>query len=754
MRKLAVALFAAASVALFGPLVPAGVAVADTPGTPQPITKAPSWLRLDVNSITPPVVESGASSGSTMVTVNATITNVSNRTISHLLAQLRIGVAATSEQAVAEGIAGEVVPNSGSPFEKVSDELAPGEHDTVTITVPISASSGLGITKPGVYPMLINIDGTPDYGRQARLATDAVLLPVRSVAGANAPNPGGARQLTVLWPLVDTAPTMMSESSSGQPVLTDDHLATSLASGGRLANLLDAARHAPAAATAALCYAIDPDLVDTVMAMSHGYLVRTPDGNTVAGTGQGAATQWLGTLRGVVGGHCVLPLPFADADVAALSRSGALDLEKLAISQEADLAAALRPASIQQLSNVLWPAGNTIDQHTMTDLNRLGQPLNQTTALVEPNALTPSDGSGVVALSGVSSVTPTHAIVVDQLVSGALDGTDDHSTVAGAPSVATSQSVLNTENGIGALLYQAAFSDTRDEPMLIAPPRRWSASEQELQGFLTMVGSVADGQHATATGLAALAGQQPSAEQVTLNSSPAEAEEELPISLTSTIVAQDQTQQDVLAAMHADPTNPAHLQPSALIAPLQLDLVRCASSAWRGNGSAAGAAAADTASDQLSILTDSVSIEPPPASISRTSSNSPLPVTISNKLPVDVQVQITFSGEPGLEPPAPSTAEIPAHSPRTLFISAKLARTGRFSLIETLTTPTGNTALGAPARLELVSTSYGTIILVVSGVAFGALVLLSARRIYRRARSNKQEPLAAPAPEQEPSNRS
>jgi hypothetical protein len=53
-----------------------------------------------------------------------------------------------------------------------------------------------------------------------------------------------------------------------------------------------------------------------------------------------------------------------------------------------------------------------------------------------------------------------------------------------------------------------------------------------------------------------------------------------------------------------------------------------------------------------------------------------------------------------------------------------------------------------------VSTSYGTIILVVSGVAFGALVLLSARRIYRRARSNKQEPLAAPAPEQEPSNRS
>jgi hypothetical protein len=185
-----------------------------------------------------------------------------------------------------------------------------------------------------------------------------------------------------------------------------------------------------------------------------------------------------------------------------------------------------------------------------------------------------------------------------------------------------------------------------------------------------------------------------------------------------------------------------------------VDLLRVASSAWRGSGSAAGAIAADTVSDQLSVLTNSVSISPQPSSISRASSDSPLPVTVSNKLPVDIAVQVTFSGEQGLEGLAPYTAEIPAHSPFTLYISAKLTRTGRFSLIETLTTRSGNTALGAPARLELVSTSYGTIILVVSGVAFGALVLLSARRIYMRARSSKQEHLDAPAPEQEPSNRS
>ncbi|HEV3357796.1 MAG TPA: DUF6049 family protein [Pseudonocardiaceae bacterium] len=748
MRKLAVALCAAASVALFGPLVPAGVAVADVPGSPEPITGQQSWLRLDVDSITPQVIEA-TNSGNNTVQVTATITNVSTRTISHLLSQLRIGVAATSEQAVAAGMAGEVVPNSGTPFENVAGQLEPGQHDTITMTVPISGPNGLAITKPGVYPMLINIDGTPDYGRQARLATDSVLLPVRSVPGSSTPNLGGARQLTLLWPLVDTAPTMLSETTGGEPVLTDDRLATSLSGGGRLTNLLDAARHAPSSVGSAICYAIDPDLLDTVVAMSHGYLVRT-SGGTIPGTGASAAAQWLSTLRGVVGGHCVLPLPYADADVAALSRSGALDLERLALSEQASLAADLKPATIQQVGNVLWPTGNTIDQHAMTDLAGLGQ----TTVLVEPSALNPSSGTGIVPLSGVSTVTLVRAATVDPLVSGALDGSADKSTVAGAPSVPGSQSVLNTQNGIGALLYQSVFGSARNQPMLIAPPRRWSASESELQGFLGTVGSLLDGQHATATGLASLVGQQSSAASAALNSSPASIAEELPISLTSAIVAQNQTQQDVLSAMHADPTNPAHLQPNALIAPLQVDLLRVASSAWRGSGSGAGQDAANTAADQLSVLTGSITIEPPPSSISRASSNSPLPVTVSNKLPVDMRVQIVFSGEPGLEPPPPSTTEIPAHSPLTLFIQAKLARTGRFSLIETLTTPSGNTTLGSPARLELVSTSYGTIILVVSGVAFGALVLLAARRIYRRARSNKEEPLDAPAPEQEPSSRS
>jgi len=736
VRKLAVALFAAASVVLFGPLVPAGVAVAAQPQTPGTIGTEHSWLQLDVNSISPQVIDSTTGT----VTVAATITNVSDRNIRDLLGQLRIGIAATSETAIANGISREVLPNTGTPFTGLGAELSPGQHTSVDLTVPVSGPGGLAISKPGVYPIEINIDGTPDYGGQARLATDSVLLPVLALPGGPGPaNPGGPRPLTVLWPLVDTGPTMLSSTSTGEPVLSDDHLATSLAQGGRLAGLLDAAVHAPSSVSSALCYAIDPDLVDTVTAMTHPYLARTSTGATVAGTGSAAATQWLAELRTQVTGRCVLPLPYADADVAALSRAGAVDLERLAISQEASLAADLKPATFTQLNNVLWPAGGGLDGHTMADLAALGQPLNQTTVLVDPDALSPPTASGISTLTGSSGVVSTRAVSIDALVSDALDGSADRSTIAGAPGTAASQSLLDTQNGIGALLYQSMFGTARNQPMLISPPRRWDVPEAQLQAFLAAVGSALEGnQFATPLSLSGLVGQQPSASAATLNYSPAATSAELPTSLVSSVLSQDSTRQDLQRAMHADPTNPTPYLPSSLLAPLQLDLLRCSSTAWRGNGNAAGAAAVQTAADSLSMLTHSVSIDPS-SSVSRASSDSPLPVTVTNNLPVDVTVLITFSGEPGLQPPAPYDAVVPAHSKLPLFIQAKLTRTGRFSLLETLTTPTGNTVLGSAARLELVSTSYGAIILVVSGVAFGALVLLSARRIYRRARSTKQD---------------
>ena len=71
-------------------------------------------------------------------------------------------------------MAGEAV---GDQFEAVADfitvstELQRGQNVPFTLTVPLRSPQGssLDIDKPGVYPLLVNANGTPDYGAPARL---------------------------------------------------------------------------------------------------------------------------------------------------------------------------------------------------------------------------------------------------------------------------------------------------------------------------------------------------------------------------------------------------------------------------------------------------------------------------------------------------------------------------------------------------------------------------------------------------------
>ena len=74
----------------------------------------------------------------------------------------------------------------------------------------------LDIDEPGVYPVMVNVNGTPDYGAPARLDDARFLLPVlgraaraRGRPGADAltsvvpPDTSKPVQLTMLWPLAD-----------------------------------------------------------------------------------------------------------------------------------------------------------------------------------------------------------------------------------------------------------------------------------------------------------------------------------------------------------------------------------------------------------------------------------------------------------------------------------------------------------------------------------------------------------------------
>ena len=222
-------------------------------------------------------------------------------------------------------------------FLTVAPELQRGQEAGFTLSAPVRSLTkpSLTIDEPGIYPVLVNVNGTPDYGAPARLDNARFLLPVIGVPpdkpdaldSAVAPDTSKPVWLTMLWPLADRPRLSPGAPGGTIPVrLIDDDLATSLAAGGRLDVLLSAAEVATShdvdpdgAVGRALCLAIDPDLLVTVNAMTGGYVVsKSPDGPaqqpgtpTHPGTGQAAATTWLNRLRALAHRTCVTPLPYA-----------------------------------------------------------------------------------------------------------------------------------------------------------------------------------------------------------------------------------------------------------------------------------------------------------------------------------------------------------------------------------------------------------------------------------------------------------
>ena len=284
------------------------------------------FLQVRIDRVTPDVV---TTTSEPVVTVSGTVLNVGDRPVRDVMVRLEHAAAVASSTGLRTNLGGD-----NDQFEPVADfitlstELQRGQNVPFTLAVPLRAAQGpsLGVGKPGVYPLLVNANGTPDYGAPARLDDARFLLPVIGVPPEPASNAVGRRtgrrrwppdtskpvRLTVMWPLGDRPRLAAGAPGGTAPVrLIDDELATSLAGGGRLDVLLSAVDFATSPTVdpggqvrSAVCLAVDPDLLVTVNAMTGGYVVNDgpdagPSTPTHPGTGQDAAVAWLNKLRSV-----------------------------------------------------------------------------------------------------------------------------------------------------------------------------------------------------------------------------------------------------------------------------------------------------------------------------------------------------------------------------------------------------------------------------------------------------------------------
>lgn len=752
----ATALLAAVVVGLLLP----GVAVAfERAGQPE---RPQTLARIELADMSPRIVTTASDP---VLRVSGRVVNIGDRPITKLGVRLQRDEPVRTDQTASQAIRGVPEAPHVTRFRPVQGDLAPGQSSPFQLEVPLRGGAdleSLQINEPGVYPLLVNLNGKPDYGGTARLASVPLLLPVLGVPTATpSAQPGlvldpppQPTPITVVWPLAADPvrlptgpgePTMISSDRQGT-----DPMAVQLAPGGRLDGLVGALEQvvppgSPLAA--AVCVAVDPLLLETVDGMSHGYQVTHPGGIS-QGTGAKDAQAWLERLRSAVQGRCVLPLPYADADLVALSRAGLTDLTALATSTGVREVRNL--LGVQPLTGVIWPAGGVLDERTLADLIAL-----QTRAvLLEPRGVVPQPTSGNVVglaagVSGSDGAAPA-GLLLDPLLTGALDpdgvvedavqqsddtGADDtgfDDTVVAARPTDTA-GPLAAQDGLGALVYRAAVDPNR-EPILLAPPRRWQASGQEATALLRTARSLLETGFLAPRELAGLADVRPTGRSATVAYPPPAAATEIPPAVSSDVQQARDVLRDLQVATERDAT--ANLEPADLLDPLRFGLLRAMSSAW-GDRPGRAEQVMRQERTRLDELRGSVRIVPPPGPYTLAASDSPLLITVGNELPVGVQVRLSLSETAGLRAGAVGVQLVPARSTRQFVIPAEVSRAGQFSVAARLSTPSG-TALGPPSTLQLRSTAFGTVTIALTAGAGAVLIVLVTRRIVRRVRSARK----------------
>src|SRR6185437_6654226 len=150
---------AAILVAVLGLLIAGvlpGVAVGQTL---QPPPRPNTLARLELSDLSPRVV---TVTSAPVLRVIGRVVNVGDHPISQLQIRLQRDEAVNSDEAVTRAIQGDAEAPHVTRFQPVAGDLAPGRSSPFQLDVPLVGGpdlDSLQITSPGVYPLLINLNG-------------------------------------------------------------------------------------------------------------------------------------------------------------------------------------------------------------------------------------------------------------------------------------------------------------------------------------------------------------------------------------------------------------------------------------------------------------------------------------------------------------------------------------------------------------------------------------------------------------------
>jgi hypothetical protein len=674
-----------------------------TVGLPTSGAAAAGGVKIAVSSLTPAV----ATAGSTLQVVG-TVTNRGDQVVRDASARLRISDTRLHSRAELAGVmAGEVSSRDGEVIaEEPLPDLPPG--GTVVLDLSQQLDDVPALTEFGVYVLGIEVVGTRG-DTTGRLAITRSLLPW--VPENSDLSPTG---FSWIWPLVDV-PVRLANGT-----FANDSLSAALAPGGRLDRLLQAG--AVLGEGASLTWAIDPDLVDTVadMADENGYLVATPNNETVPGGGGQLARDWLERLRIVTAGEDVLPLPYGDPDLVALVHNGLQgDLGTARTEGAAVLAGLLPSASL--VEDTAWPINGYLDRDTLDALGREGVTATVLDGRALPTTVdlnyTPSARARLASSSGrIAALLADPSLV--QLLARARPRLP--SPVLAAQRVVAETAMITSE------LPSAGTART----IVAMPPRRWDPPLDFLDQLVT-VGQAPWAAPVSLRELAAAA--PPEVDRRPLRYPAAQRRGELPKSYLAAVRAVE-ADIDNFSAVLTEPDQPVPGSSVLLIPGLQMSQHRLESSWWRGRDSRS-----IRLNRERSYLVDQrklVHVEP--GSFTFGSKSGMIPLTLVNGLPQEVVVVLR------LDPQSPrlvlKTVEPQTIGPNQkvqVNVPATAIAGGPVVVVATLHTRDG-ALYGPPVQLRVNVTRIGTVALVITLAAGVVLFLAAGVRVVRRVRAARR----------------
>lgn len=738
------------------------LAIAPMVGAPGTAAQpgARQFLQIHIDTVTPDLV---TTTSDPLVSVTGTIRNVGDRSVRDVVVRLERADPVDTSTGLRTDLTGNVDQYQPvADFITVAPELTRGQEVPFRLTYPLRAGAqSLDVDAPGVYPVMVNVNGTPDYGAPARLDDSRFLLPVLGVppeeesetsALESAVPPDITRPvgMTVLWPLADRPRLAAGAPGGTTPIrLIDDDLATSLAPGGRLDTMLSAIDFATSPPvdpdgelTRAVCLAVDPDLLVTVNAMTGGYVVN--DGfdsgrgtATRPGAGQQAAVDWLARLRTVAARLCVTPTTYAQADLDALDRVGDPGLSHIATTGAAGI--------IDQILGIASTRGVTVvgDGPLTTASVDLLSAQGPTVAISAAELADGTDDTHIAPQTAtVAPVRYTPNLVnapFDPAIGAALASLgrspESPTYLAAALDLPLKQdsAVARRQDALGSLLWPSLNPDVTPRTQLVVPPVMWDLTGDDATAVLGAVRTAIRAGLAAPRTLrtvideaAAVHGTAPVPDGAAGNP-----RGRFDDAVVSGIAATTGRLWGLTAALTTDERT--GLTGVGYTAPLREDMLRALSLSVPPNARIGLAQQRlTTVSSTVDDLFNAVTIVNPGGSYTLATERSPLPLALRNDLPVPIRVRLDIHAPPGMT--VTDMGEIvlpPGFLP--LKVPIEVHFTQRVAVDVALRTANG-LPLGEPARLSVHSNAYGKVLFIITLSGGAVLALLVGRRLWHRFR--------------------